>query len=594
MVPQGATVKSPDFIEDRVTRGEREVDVSVRMKVGSVDVLIILECRDRDIEDDPIGSFTYGYVGSMGRVSTVTYPNGQTTSYAYYPVAQDMRLQQIHHKKPGGVTLNTFDYTYDVAGNLLTWAQQTDNYPAQTYAFEYDRADQVTGATLSSSSPKRYRYAYDLAGNRTAEQIDDVVMGASHDNMNRLVSQSAGGALSLRGTLDEPATVMVGGAPAGSGSSQFSGSATVSEGASQVTVQATDPSGNMRTNTYEVTQTGTASTFTYDANGNLTSDGTKTYEWDAENRLLAVKQGGSPLATFTYAGSGRRSTKAAGGVTTSFVYDGQQFLEERPSAGTARRFVYGPAIDQPLAHVLAGVVSFYSADHLGSVVRTADSAGTPTLTREYDPWGNLLQGTATSGFAFTGREWDPEAGLYYYRARYYRADLGRFLSEDPLGLSAREHNLSVYVSGNPIIRTDPTGLIIRLSSNFTDTEQRRYQAAIDTIRTTSLGRTIVEALDKDQGRVVLISPDVTLPWGYDPKSGNIHINPSDLWLDELDRGWCLMTDTRHLAHELAHAYLRSPNEQLIVNFYENPITMELGQGRRLSRTRREIPPKGQW
>jgi hypothetical protein len=51
MVPHGATVKSPDFVDDRVTGHRREVDVSVRMKVGSTEILIVLECRDRDVED---------------------------------------------------------------------------------------------------------------------------------------------------------------------------------------------------------------------------------------------------------------------------------------------------------------------------------------------------------------------------------------------------------------------------------------------------------------------------------------------------------------------------------------------------------------
>ena len=50
-------------------------------------------------------------------------------------------------------------------------------------------------------------------------------------------------------------------------------------------VKATDPAGNIRTNTYQVTQSGATKTLTYDANGNLTGDGTKTYEWDAEDRL---------------------------------------------------------------------------------------------------------------------------------------------------------------------------------------------------------------------------------------------------------------------------------------------------------------------
>lgn len=420
---------------------------------------------------DPIGNFVYGYVGSTGRVSSVTYPNGQTSTYAYLPVNQDLRLQEIHHKKPGGVTLNKFNYTYDVVGNIQTWAQQTDTSPAQTYTFEYDRADQLTAATLAAATPKRYRYAYDASGNRIVEQIDDAATLSTHDNMNRLLTHVPGGGLTFRGTVSEPATVTVGGQPATvSGTNQFSGTAQVPSGTSQVTVQATDPSGNVRTNIYELTQTGATKAFLYDANGNLCAENgasctdtnaTKRYEWDAENRLTAVKQGENTLASFTYDGGGRRASKTASGGATSYVYSGPQFLEERPSVG-AVRYVYGPGIDLPLAQVVGGATTYNIANHLGSVVRTTDAAANPTLTREYDPWGNLLQGSTTSGYAFTGREWDLETGLYYYRARYYDPRVGRFLSEDSLGFTAGVNRYQ-YTNGAPVRWRDPSGQIIDCS-----------------------------------------------------------------------------------------------------------------------------------
>jgi RHS repeat-associated protein len=180
-------------------------------------------------------------------------------------------------------------------------------------------------------------------------------------------------------------------------------------------------------------------------------------EWDAENRLLAVKQGGSPLASFTYDGAGRRATKTANGVTTSYVYDGVQFLEERPSAGASKRYVYGPGIDNAFAQVVGGTASYNVADHLGSLVGTTDAAGNLTLAREYDPWGNPLQGATTTGYAFTGREWDSETGLYYYRARYYDPKVGRFIRTDP-AQNADSVGDYVYTRNNPVGRRDPTGL----------------------------------------------------------------------------------------------------------------------------------------
>jgi RHS repeat-associated protein len=144
-------------------------------------------------------------------------------------------------------------------------------------------------------------------------------------------------------------------------------------------------------------------------------------------------------------------------VTTSYVDEGPQFLEERPSAGSVKRYVYGLGIDQPLAQVVAGTTTYNVSDHLGSIVRTTDTTGNPTLTREYDPWGNPLQGAGTSGYAFTGREWDSEIQGYYYRARYYDPKIGRFISEDPIQW-AGGNNFYAYVENNPVNYVDPGGL----------------------------------------------------------------------------------------------------------------------------------------
>jgi RHS repeat-associated protein len=420
---------------------------------------------------DPIGTFSYAYVGTTGRVSSVTYPNSQTSTYAYLGNSGDNRLQEIHHKKPDASTLSKFTYTYDAVGNIKTWTQQSDSDAAKAYDFGYDPADQLTSAVYRTTDPtptilKRYGYAYDPAGNRTTEQIDDAATAASYDSMNRLTSQAPGGALLFKGTTSETATVTVGGKPATTTSSNtFSGPVPVPSGTSNVEVKATDPSGNVRTNTYQVTQSGSSTSFAYDDNGNLIGQGTKTYEFDAEDRLLRVLDGGNEVARFVYDGLGRRQQKVAGGVTRTYVYGAATrtrserwaLLEERPSSGYTRRNVQGPGIDEPLAMVENAVVSYYVADHLGSVVRVTDSSGTSTLTRQYDPWGNLLAGSTTGGVAYTGREWDNETGLYYYRARYYSAQNAGFTSEDPARARAIA-GVYAYVSNNPIGRIDPLGL----------------------------------------------------------------------------------------------------------------------------------------
>jgi hypothetical protein len=100
----------------------------------------------------------------------------------------------------------------------------------------------LVGLLVTPVILKRYYYAYDPAGDRLAEQIDDAVTGATYNNMNQLVSQQAGGALVFKGTVSEPANVTVGGKPATvTADDRFEGQAVVPGGTGQVAVTATDP-----------------------------------------------------------------------------------------------------------------------------------------------------------------------------------------------------------------------------------------------------------------------------------------------------------------------------------------------------------------
>jgi RHS repeat-associated protein len=198
-----------------------------------------------------------------------------------------------------------------------------------------------------------------------------------------------------------------------------------------------------------------------DPNGNLTTktEGTDnwTYTWNAENQLTKVEKNSVEQARFSYDPSGRRAEKVAGGVTTTYTYDSYNILAE-VRGSTTLKYVAG-GIDKPLAVDDGAALSFFHADGLGSIVKLTNAAGAATLTRHYDAWGSLQAGADQPGYAFTGREWDPETGLYYYRARYYDPRIGRFISEDPIGLGSGDGaNFFPYVANNPTTRIDPLGL----------------------------------------------------------------------------------------------------------------------------------------
>jgi RHS repeat-associated protein len=105
-----------------------------------------------------------------------------------------------------------------------------------------------------------------------------------------------------------------------------------------------------------------------------------------------------------------------------------------------------------------GQTYYYHADGLGSITGLTDSSQTVVQNYGYDGFGNLSQTpTIQNPYTYTGREWDRETGLYYYRARYYDPKAGRFLSEDPIGI-AGGIDLYAYARNNPVKFMDPMGL----------------------------------------------------------------------------------------------------------------------------------------
>lgn len=187
--------------------------------------------------------------------------------------------------------------------------------------------------------------------------------------------------------------------------------------------------------------------------------------YDAENRLVKVEDfvEGNPTAAFTstyrYDGLGRRIEKIANGQTTRYIYDGEDILLEYDGTNTLQaRYTHGPGIDEPIAVTKGGATFFYHQDGLGSVTDLTDSAGTTAKSYAYDAYGNILEspGAVEQPYTYTGREFDSESGLYYYRARNYDPASGRFLQSDPVGFSGGL-NLYQYVGSNPTNMVDPTG-----------------------------------------------------------------------------------------------------------------------------------------
>jgi len=97
------------------------------------------------------------------------------------------------------------------------------------------------------------------------------------------------------------------------------------------------------------------------------------------------------------------------------------------------------------------------------VIALTDENGNVVARYNYGPWGetDIVHDDDGSGVAnpirYTGREMD-ETGLYYYRARYYSPEMGRFISEDPIGFGGGDVNFYSYVGNRPVNVNDPLGL----------------------------------------------------------------------------------------------------------------------------------------
>ena len=277
---------------DKVTYSYDEVGRAVRREINgtaNVTTQAFDSLHRLTGETNLLGASSYGYQGVTSRLARYRLSESSASrrsTISTTPATTGLRRSTT--SLPVAPRCRKFNFATSALGLISSLTQQADTAAPTSYEFGRDPVDRLTAAVLKSTDPtpsilKSYGYRYDGAGNRTIEAVDTAVVTNSYDSVNEQLQQQAGGSLRFVGTVSEPAAVTVGGASAQvSSSNRFEGAANVTPGTNTVTVVATDPSGNVRTNTYEVGVGGTAKSFTHDPNGNQTSDGTRSYEWDAE------------------------------------------------------------------------------------------------------------------------------------------------------------------------------------------------------------------------------------------------------------------------------------------------------------------------
>jgi RHS repeat-associated protein len=411
-------------------------------------------------------SFTYDLNGNL---SSHTDRNGQVTSFSHDGLNR-LALAGFGVTVTGGVSSyqSTVAYTHD-AGNRVT---EISDSLAGIITRSYDGLDRLLSETTPQGS---IAYTYDLAGRRTSMAVNgQPVVSYSYDNANRL-TQISQGPSSVSFSYDDASRrsslVLPNGVIVSYGYDQ----------ASRVTginyQLGTDSLGGL-TYTYDQlgrrTQVGgsfartglpgavgpasydaaneltnwNGTPISYDSNGNMLSDGTNAFTWNARNQVATVNS-----VSLQYDALGRRIKNTAG---TSFLYDGANTAQELfGNTVTANALTGG--IDELFTRADSSGAFFPLEDALGNTIALVDSGGNIQTTYTYDPFGNTIAAGAasTNPSQYTGRENDGN-GLYFYRARYYSSTLQRFISEDPIGVKGGI-NLYAYADDSPVTLRDPNG-----------------------------------------------------------------------------------------------------------------------------------------
>jgi RHS repeat-associated protein len=218
----------------------------------------------------------------------------------------------------------------------------------------------------------------------------------------------------------------------------------------------------------EVTALNDGTSFTYDDNGNriqkTKGDDTWNYTYDYANRLTEIEANQSTMGEYVYDGNGKRLQKIENSTTTFYIYSGSHVLYEETSTGIAT-YIYGPngklakrtTIDQE-SHIY-----YYHSDGIQSMRLVTDGDKQLISSVTYHPFGNTYHEEGSEDYLFTGMALD-SSGLYYVGARYYDAELGRFITKDRISGDYRYSqtlNRYTYCLNNPLKYVDLDGHLPR-------------------------------------------------------------------------------------------------------------------------------------
>jgi RHS repeat-associated protein len=366
---------------------------------------------------DAMGATTYTR-DAAGRITAMTDANGHTIAYRYDENGCTGLLTTIIYPGDKQVT-----YTYDALSRLKT----VTNWLSQTATYDYDEAGRLI--SLINFNGDKTAYTYDGANRLTGSVANASDGGVIASFQYGLDGNGNRARIDKQTPLSPPL-------PMRSQSAQYLN--------------------NRLTDTTEAS-------YDYDNEGQQTAvngSATTSYSFDDAHRLIEI--GAGARTRFKYDGAGNRLRAERRGVTTHYIYDihGNLLAETDKRNQITRYYIHGAGL--LAAATLDDAVYCYHYDGIGSTVAITDEAGQVANSYAYSPFGIILDASEkfAQPFKYVGQYGvmaEPN-GLYYMRARYYDPDIGRFISEDPIGFGGGDVNLYAYVKNNPVNWIDPKGL----------------------------------------------------------------------------------------------------------------------------------------
>lgn len=415
---------------------------------------------------------------------------------ANYPqIAMNMTYDKNGNRTQLQTALGSIGYTYDNVNRLT----QLQNSWGDNFNFSYDTVNRLTSMSRSFGFSK-YFYLDSGVLSGVAHNLNGNVLSNSYTYDQRLLpiqKQTSFGSQSYSYDLSGQLTGVT-----GSENETFSYDSLGNRITDQNGNYVYDPSGQRLTEDYQYI-------YNYDLNGNLIQKFPKdqskeayTYSYSSKNQLISVNVLENALGqvkrkvSFKYDVLGRRIQKESWDrdftldptktYIKKYVYDGDNVLFEYDGSNNLlAKYTHSSlkaddvlAVEVESAGVSVGLAQAsgkyqYLKDALGSVTEVVNNAGTIVQRYDYSSFGKLksikdLAGNDISAnpvvrtsYTYTGREYDSETGLYYYRARYYDANIGRFLQQDPspgyINQPRSIVNRYMYAMNSPILYTDPSG-----------------------------------------------------------------------------------------------------------------------------------------